>query len=209
MNRSFGCTLIELLTGLPPWGKLDPMAALFKIHAQNINDYPLPPDCPCSVELREFIDLCCERDVKKRPTAKKLLNHPWLKNRIESKIQSRLASVQDLKILLDSYAEMASKNPQESPYNRTKSTIFIDINPKNALSSTPVSTYVPQMNFLPSSLPPSSVLSFINNRLKLFHAEIESSITGFIYFLFFPKQKSSNQFNQTRKSNWKNHREKN
>jgi serine/threonine protein kinase len=48
---SFGCTIYEIVTGLPPWGKLEPMAALFRIHTSD----SLPP--LTSNSETEFSDL--------------------------------------------------------------------------------------------------------------------------------------------------------
>ena len=73
---SLGCTIIELLTGKPPYMELDPMAALFRIVQ---DDHPPLPD-GCSKSLNDFLLQCFKKDPTQRKSAKQLLNHPWLRN---------------------------------------------------------------------------------------------------------------------------------
>jgi len=71
---SVGCTIIELLTSVPPYFDLDPMPALFRI----VRDEhpPLPPGI--SEALKDFLLQCFRRNPKDRPTAEELMNHTWL-----------------------------------------------------------------------------------------------------------------------------------
>ena len=71
-----GCTIIELLTGKPPYLDLDPMAALFRIVQ---DDFPPLPE-GISQALRDFLLLCFQKEPMLRKTADKLLEHPWLQN---------------------------------------------------------------------------------------------------------------------------------
>ena len=48
--RSVGCTIVELLTGKPPYYDLAPMAALFRIVQ---DDYPPLPDGVSEVSMNE------------------------------------------------------------------------------------------------------------------------------------------------------------
>lgn len=70
---SVGCTIIELLTGRPPFYDLNPMTALYQIVRSP--HPPLPSNC--SPQLLSFLHACFERDPAKRPTVHELLNHPW------------------------------------------------------------------------------------------------------------------------------------
>lgn len=71
---SLGCTVIELLDGKPPYHKLAPMPALFRI----VNDdHPPLPDS-CSPLVRDFLMQCFQKDPNLRVSAKKLLKHPWI-----------------------------------------------------------------------------------------------------------------------------------
>ncbi|KAL1639820.1 Protein kinase of the Mitotic Exit Network [Diplodia intermedia] len=62
---SLGCTVIELLDGKPPYHKLQPMPALFRI--VNDDHPPLP-------------EAASPKDPNLRVSAKKLLKHPWIVN---------------------------------------------------------------------------------------------------------------------------------
>ncbi|XP_046859283.1 mitogen-activated protein kinase kinase kinase 2-like [Xenia sp. Carnegie-2017] len=69
---SVGCTVVEMLTGKPPWSEFEPMAALFKIATQETE-----PDLPheTSVEAREFVETTLMKDSNSRPRANELLSH--------------------------------------------------------------------------------------------------------------------------------------
>jgi serine/threonine protein kinase len=71
-----GCTVIELLTGFPPYFSLEPYQALFKI----VDDiHPKLPD-KISHECKDFLLHCFKKEIHLRKTAEKLLEHPWIKN---------------------------------------------------------------------------------------------------------------------------------
>lgn len=71
---SVGCTVIELLTGKPPYHNLGQMPAMFAI----VNDdHPAFPEGASPVAL-DFLGQCFQKDPNLRVTAKKLLKHPWL-----------------------------------------------------------------------------------------------------------------------------------
>jgi serine/threonine protein kinase len=71
---SLACTIIELLTGSPPYYALGTMQALYKM-VQDEHP-PLPPNL--SKEMVSFLKACFIKDYKKRPTAEELLNHEWI-----------------------------------------------------------------------------------------------------------------------------------
>eukprot|EP00520_Triparma_pacifica_P017312 CAMPEP_0118635422 /NCGR_PEP_ID=MMETSP0785-20121206/2070_1 /TAXON_ID=91992 /ORGANISM="Bolidomonas pacifica, Strain CCMP 1866" /LENGTH=1196 /DNA_ID=CAMNT_0006526459 /DNA_START=294 /DNA_END=3882 /DNA_ORIENTATION=+ len=73
---SLGCTIIELLTGKPPYMELEPMSALFRIVQDN--HPPLPRGI--SESLKSFLLLCFNKDPTKRDSAENLLSHQWLQN---------------------------------------------------------------------------------------------------------------------------------
>jgi serine/threonine protein kinase len=73
-GRSVGCTVIELLEGRPPYHKLDPMPALFRI----VNDEHPPLPEGASPAVRDFLLQCFQKDPLFRVSARKLLKHPWI-----------------------------------------------------------------------------------------------------------------------------------
>ncbi|WVQ97165.1 hypothetical protein IAU59_004275 [Kwoniella sp. CBS 9459] len=73
---SLGCTIIELLTGKPPYSDIgNSMTVLFRIVEDEMP--PLPPDI--SLELTDFLKLCFIKDPKARPAAVVMFEHPWVK----------------------------------------------------------------------------------------------------------------------------------
>ncbi|KAJ0910957.1 putative protein kinase STE-STE-Pl family [Helianthus annuus] len=73
---SVGCTVIELLTCVPPYYDLQPMPALFRI-VQDENP-PIPDSL--SPGITSFLRQCFKKDARLRPDAKTLLSHPWIQN---------------------------------------------------------------------------------------------------------------------------------
>eukprot|EP01135_Chromosphaera_perkinsii_P007627 Nk52_evm83s914 gene=Nk52_evmTU83s914 len=71
---SLGCTVIELLSGHPPYYEFAPMPALFRIVQ---DDHPPIPE-GSSGALKDFLLQCFQKDPNLRVSAKKLLKHPWL-----------------------------------------------------------------------------------------------------------------------------------
>ncbi|KYQ94072.1 putative protein serine/threonine kinase [Tieghemostelium lacteum] len=84
---SLACTMIELITGNPPYFNLQPMSAMFKI----VQD-PHPP-YPNSItkEFEDYLNISFIKDPNKRPTAAQLLHHPIFK-----KINSQLPTLTEL-----------------------------------------------------------------------------------------------------------------
>ncbi|KAG8365759.1 hypothetical protein BUALT_Bualt17G0005300 [Buddleja alternifolia] len=73
---SVGCTVIELLTCVPPYFDLQPMPALFRIVQ---DEHPPIPDS-LSPSITDFLRQCFKKDARQRPDAKTLLSHPWILN---------------------------------------------------------------------------------------------------------------------------------
>ncbi|KAI4340041.1 hypothetical protein MLD38_024916 [Melastoma candidum] len=72
---SVGCTAVEMATGSPPWMDTDsPVSALYRIGYSG--EVPEPPRW-FTQEARDFIRRCLIWDPKERPSAKKLLRHPF------------------------------------------------------------------------------------------------------------------------------------
>ena len=71
---SVGCTIIELLTGSPPYFDLNPMTALFRI----VQDACPPIPEGISPPLDNLLRQCFAKQPRNRPTARQLLHHEWL-----------------------------------------------------------------------------------------------------------------------------------
>mmetsp|Transcript_5138 Transcript_5138/g.12465 ORF Transcript_5138/g.12465 Transcript_5138/m.12465 type:complete len:634 (+) Transcript_5138:205-2106(+) len=68
---SVGCTVLEMLTGRPPWSKFDTItAALY--HIAHTNNMPaVPPEASTAASI--FIHACLQRNPRRRPNATRLL----------------------------------------------------------------------------------------------------------------------------------------
>lgn len=71
---SLGCTVVELITGNPPYYELGPMPALFRIVEDN--SPPLPPNI--SAVLRDFLVQCFQKEPLLRVDAHTLLKHDFI-----------------------------------------------------------------------------------------------------------------------------------
>lgn len=72
---SVGCTIIEMLTGRPPWSELTGPQAMFKV----LNKTPPIPET-LSPEGKDFLNCCFRRNPADRPSAAMLLEHAFVRN---------------------------------------------------------------------------------------------------------------------------------
>jgi serine/threonine protein kinase len=72
---SLGCTLVELVTGKPPYGDLLAMSAMFRIVE---DEYPPLPE-NISQEMKDFLQCCFQKDPDQRSSSKELQQHVWIK----------------------------------------------------------------------------------------------------------------------------------
>ncbi|XP_011083921.1 mitogen-activated protein kinase kinase kinase 5-like [Sesamum indicum] len=84
---SLGCTVIEMLTGRPPWSEYNGVQAMFNI----LNRAPPIPET-LSAEGKDFLHWCFQRQPADRPSAAELLEHPFLRS---SQDQNLAGFVQD------------------------------------------------------------------------------------------------------------------
>ena len=73
---SVGCTVIELLTGAPPYATLPQVPALFRIVQDD--HPPLPPLADTDEVLFDFLMVCFRRNQHQRASASTLSLHAWL-----------------------------------------------------------------------------------------------------------------------------------
>eukprot|EP00727_Mastigamoeba_balamuthi_P006836 m51a1_g2773 putative serine-threonine kinase (1186) ;mRNA; f:1026321-1030371 len=78
---SVGCTVIELLTGQPPYFQLAPMPALFRIVQDECPPFPEGITAMC----RDWLSWALKKDPNQRHSARKLLNHKWIKDNVPAK----------------------------------------------------------------------------------------------------------------------------
>ncbi|KAA8545104.1 hypothetical protein F0562_019888 [Nyssa sinensis] len=73
---SVGCTVIEMATGKPPWSQqYQEVAALF--HIGTTKSHPPIPE-QLSVEAKDFLLKCLQKEPELRPPANELLKHPFV-----------------------------------------------------------------------------------------------------------------------------------
>ncbi|KAK3222685.1 hypothetical protein Dsin_009710 [Dipteronia sinensis] len=160
---SLGCTIIEMLTGKPPWSEFEGAAAMFKV----MKDTPSIPES-LSAEGKDFLRCCFRRNPADRPLASKLLEHQFLKNS------------QQLPDVLSSYPQSFSgrksidklHSPREqseskidplaiSPSQSTKKKVFESERQQQFQLETSDLTYAPRsprsiLEALPNASPPRS-----------------------------------------------------
>lgn len=71
---SLGCTLVELVTGKPPYADMIAMSAMFRIVEDQCP--PLPENI--SEDMKDFLRACFQKDPALRPSATELKQHPWI-----------------------------------------------------------------------------------------------------------------------------------
>lgn len=77
---ALGATVIELVTGAPPFGELSALAACFRIADAGAGP-PLPPSA--SPALQGFLRACFTRDQRARPAACALLCSEWIMSSLD------------------------------------------------------------------------------------------------------------------------------
>ncbi|KAF3585308.1 hypothetical protein F2Q69_00025883 [Brassica cretica] len=90
---ALGCTVIEMVTGSPPWvggDSTDPVSVLYRVGYMGES-----PELPSSLteQAKDFLGKCLRRDAKERWTATQLLNHPFVTTKPNTEPESETGLV--------------------------------------------------------------------------------------------------------------------
>ncbi|KAI7897540.1 kinase-like domain-containing protein [Cokeromyces recurvatus] len=117
---SLGCTLIELVTGKPPYNDLLAMSVMFRIVE---DDYPPLPE-NISKEMEDFLLCCFQKNPNKRSSSKELQQHEWIiKNQ-----QKRSQKKKTLSKVNNTIKEISSHTERQYYSLNAHSTSFMDDN---------------------------------------------------------------------------------
>ncbi|CEP17185.1 hypothetical protein [Parasitella parasitica] len=104
---SLGCTLVELVTGKPPYADMIAMSAMFRIVEDQCP--PLPENI--SSDMKSFLEACFQKDPESRPSATQLKQHPWILQNLQ-----RIKKTETYSHDLSSYLK---NHPQQMPISET------------------------------------------------------------------------------------------
>ncbi|KAI7901972.1 kinase-like domain-containing protein [Cokeromyces recurvatus] len=79
---SLGCTVVEMLTGKPPYAGMPSFAALYKIVEDE--EPPIPKNIKLSKEATEFLMACFKKNPEDRPSAYELMKSKWMESYFKS-----------------------------------------------------------------------------------------------------------------------------
>lgn len=123
---SFGCTVIEMATGEPPWAEQkNVFAALFTI-GQALSSPVFPVDF--SEEGKDFLSLIFKRDPKERANVRVLLNHPFITRKFRHQKKAESIELRKCNTITKDLVTNGNKtvtNEDESNKERTKMKNFI------------------------------------------------------------------------------------
>ncbi|KAI8082638.1 kinase-like domain-containing protein [Gilbertella persicaria] len=73
---SLGCTIVEMLTGKPPYANMPSFAALYRIVEDD--EPPIPKNLKLSEEAMDFLKSCFKKNPEDRPSALELMKSKWM-----------------------------------------------------------------------------------------------------------------------------------
>ncbi|KAI3758987.1 hypothetical protein L6452_06560 [Arctium lappa] len=100
---SLGCTVIEMVTGKPPWSEFSAVQAMFNVLHRSP---PIPETL--SSEGKDFLHRCLQRNPEKRSSAALLLEHPFVRNSFEHNLSLCKQEVSGMRL------NEISSNPRDS-----------------------------------------------------------------------------------------------
>ncbi|EIE78497.1 hypothetical protein RO3G_03201 [Rhizopus delemar RA 99-880] len=114
---SLGCTLIELITGKPPYSDLISMSAMF--HIVEDKNPPLPDNI--SKDMADFLLACFQKDPQSRPSATQLRAHKWI-----VKSQQRIRTSETYSHELTNYLQSYSVDDEHKSYTSESQVTLFD-----------------------------------------------------------------------------------
>lgn len=138
---SVGSTTIELLEGKPPFFDLAPLPAMFQIAGER----PVPIPKTVSEKCKSFLQMCFQKNPKKRPEANDLLQNEWITQALQivqqahSSLKMKKKS-QDFRSLSICLQSVCGTTPLLSRRKRTQEEIIYDLNDEESYIESVFST---------------------------------------------------------------------
>ncbi|KAL1539504.1 mitogen-activated protein kinase kinase kinase [Salvia divinorum] len=108
---SMGCTVIEMMTGKPPWGDVNGVQAMFNVLNRSP---PIPENLSCAG--KDFLQCCFQRRPEDRPSASELLKHPFLRSSQEHISAAFVHEFSGLNLnVADSACDQTQRNKDMTP----------------------------------------------------------------------------------------------
>jgi len=129
---SLGITAIELATGKPPFSEFHPVKALFMIQQGETPKL----QGSYSKAFKDFVTLCLTRNYDKRPTAKELLAHRFIKSAQKTGFLTDLLDTSD--VFKDLISFQQTPTPPSEAFNTVKNMADLDKKSKSFISVIPL-----------------------------------------------------------------------
>ncbi|KAG6480546.1 hypothetical protein ZIOFF_057130 [Zingiber officinale] len=118
---SLGCTIIEMFTGNHPWSGLQEAQAMF-----NVLNYDPPIPETLSMEGKDFLQCCFRRNPAERPTANKLLEHPFVERFQHHSLNSPVQAITEIRPNDYTFSPSNGGKPKRCLFVKRKPTSIID-----------------------------------------------------------------------------------
>ncbi|KAI9484660.1 kinase-like domain-containing protein [Zychaea mexicana] len=114
---SLGCTLVELVTGKPPYADMIAMSAMFRIVEDNYP--PLPANI--SQDMHSFLLCCFQKNPEERPTAAQLKDHSWIRANQRRMKKNHQSSTHGISSYLEQHKQQQQQQQQQQRSHKRSS----------------------------------------------------------------------------------------